>query len=58
MTGLRPPAVAGTFYPAKPERLAALVRELLGEPPAVRRGVRAAVWPHAGLADAAACAGR
>ena len=58
MTAPRPPAVAGTSYPANPERLAALVRELLGEPPAVRRGVRAVVVPHAGLAYSGACAGR
>jgi len=57
-TELRPAAVAGTFYPAQPERLARLVQDLLGEPPAERRTVRAAVVPHAGLVYSGACAGR
>jgi MEMO1 family protein len=58
MTGLRPPAVAGSFYPAQPARLAALVRTLLGDAPAERRRVRAVVVPHAGLVYSGACAGR
>ncbi len=58
MTDIRPPAVAGTFYPAQPARLSALVRQLLGEPPAERRTVRAVVVPHAGLVYSGACAGR
>jgi AmmeMemoRadiSam system protein B len=50
-TRVRPPAVAGAFYPDDPGTLAALVGELLGE--AARRvgqapPVRALVAPHAG----------
>ena len=58
MTAIRPPAVAGSFYPAQPARLGALVQQLLGEPPATRRTVRAVVVPHAGLMYSGACAGR
>jgi MEMO1 family protein len=59
MTGqLRPPAVAGSFYPAQPARLAALVQQLLGEPPAERRRALAVMVPHAGLVYSGACAGR
>lgn len=58
MITIRPPAVAGTFYPGQPARLAALVQQLLGEPPVVRRPVHAVVVPHAGLVYSGACAGR
>jgi AmmeMemoRadiSam system protein B len=48
---VRPPAVAGTFYPAEPRRLESAVRDLLTHalPP---RGVRpiALIVPHAGYA--------
>lgn len=46
----RPPAVAGTFYPAEPARLAATVDRLLVEaaPPPVPGRVKALVSPHAG----------
>ena len=46
---VRQPAVAGTFYPADPARLEAMVREFLADAsvPALRH-VRAVIAPHAG----------
>ena len=46
---LRPPAVAGTFYPSRPDELAALVRECckIQQPPKPIH-VRACLVPHAG----------
>ena len=52
----RPPAVAGTFYPAHPDRLRDDVRALLGEPAPARRAP-AVVVPHAGYAYSGAVAG-
>lgn len=48
---VRQPAHAGTFYPAEPERLGALVDRLLGKAePSPRAGrLVAALVPHAGL---------
>lgn len=49
--GVRPPAVAGRFYPRDPDDLAALMRRLLrpnGRPPLAN--VRALIAPHAGYA--------
>lgn len=51
MTAIRPPAVAGTFYPAGPQRLRALVRSLLAAaPPPGPEAARpkALIVPHAG----------
>lgn len=47
---IRPPAVAGSFYPADPARLAATVDRLLADaaPPPVPGRVKALVSPHAG----------
>ncbi len=47
---VRPPAVAGAFYPADPRRLAADVRRYLAEasPPVLDFAVRILVVPHAG----------
>ena len=48
---VRPPAVAGTFYPADPEVLEATVRADLataGAPPADRPAPHAVIAPHAG----------
>jgi len=47
---VRPPAVAGAFYPARPEPLRDAVRRFLAEasPPPVQGVVRALVAPHAG----------
>lgn len=49
-TAIRPPAVAGAFYPADPRRLAADVRRYLSEasPPAVDFPLRILIVPHAG----------
>src|SRR5437773_7201185 len=44
---LRPPAVAGRFYPAEPEKLTASIREFL-EPPQERIHALGIVVPHAG----------
>lgn len=45
----RPPAVAGSFYPAFPEELAAEVRSLLADaPPATGPVPKAIIAPHAG----------
>src|SRR3989442_3825521 len=44
---LRPPAVAGRFYPAEPEKLTASIREFL-EPPQERIHALGVVVPHAG----------
>jgi AmmeMemoRadiSam system protein B/AmmeMemoRadiSam system protein A len=46
---IRPPAVAGAFYPDDPQRLRTEVRRLL-EVQATRTGARAVVVPHAGYA--------
>ena len=53
---VRPPAVAGHFYPADPDRLRALIDELLAAVPRERRRCRAVVVPHAGLVYSGACA--
>jgi MEMO1 family protein len=46
---LRPPAVAGRFYPSDPAELAALVRKFTGVVPAITRPrVKACLVPHAG----------
>lgn len=51
---LRPPAVAGTFYPAAPRHLLAEVDDLLNEAtvslrPSLRRAPKALIVPHAGF---------
>ncbi len=50
MSAIRPPAVAGSFYPADAGRLAGEVRALLdaATPPVVELGVRMVIVPHAG----------
>jgi AmmeMemoRadiSam system protein B len=56
---VRPPAVAGLFYPADPARLRAEVSELLAKAePAAPAGLRpkALVAPHAGYAYSGAVA--
>ena len=49
-TAVRPPAVAGAFYPADPARLTADIRRYLAEasPPALDFPLRALIVPHAG----------
>jgi AmmeMemoRadiSam system protein B len=56
LTAIRPPSVAGTFYPARPDALATMVAELLTvadrlSPPAdpLPREVLGLLVPHAGL---------
>ena len=45
---LRPPAVAGMFYPAEPGELRACVQRLLAENPAAGPAPKALIAPHAG----------
>lgn len=52
---VRSPAVAGTFYPAKPEELRRAVRE--ATPPAPKEKALAAIVPHAGYAYSGKVAG-
>jgi AmmeMemoRadiSam system radical SAM enzyme/AmmeMemoRadiSam system protein B/AmmeMemoRadiSam system protein A len=46
---VRPPAVAGTFYPAEPGELSRLVDRCLAGDPVERRSCPAVMVPHAGL---------
>lgn len=46
---IRPPAVAGSFYPADPEELRAMVLGFLGAAPREAPSPKAMVLPHAGL---------
>lgn len=55
---LRPPAVAGQFYPADPAELRALIDNLLGGTRQESQPATAAMVPHAGLVYSGACAGR
>jgi AmmeMemoRadiSam system protein B len=58
MITTRPPAVAGTFYPADPGALAALVEGFLHEAPAPKGAVpKAIVAPHAGYVYSGPIAG-
>lgn len=52
---VRPPAVAGQFYPDDPVELTGLVRGFLRDVPAESRSVRGAMVPHAGLIYSGAC---
>ncbi|MFP6573854.1 MAG: AmmeMemoRadiSam system radical SAM enzyme [Pirellulaceae bacterium] len=48
-SSIRPPAVAGTFYPAESTALKKLVTSLLGKPAAKKTSWPAVMLPHAGL---------
>lgn len=48
MSTVRPPAVAGTFYPADPAELAGTVDSLLADVPAPTHYSNAIIAPHAG----------
>lgn len=50
MQPLRPPAVAGSFYPSEPEPLRALVRALLDAAHPAGAPPKAVIAPHAGYA--------
>ncbi|HXG61173.1 MAG TPA: AmmeMemoRadiSam system protein B [Planctomycetota bacterium] len=54
---MRPPAVAGSFYPAEAQELRRAVAEALGSPPPARERVLAAIVPHAGYAYSGRVAG-
>lgn len=55
----RPPAVAGTFYPAQPEILRRSLVQFLddAEPPAMQETIKALVVPHAGYIYSGSVAG-
>ncbi len=57
MTDIRPPAVAGTFYPRSPVELRALVEGFLVQDE-TKRPARAVIVPHAGLIYSGACAAK
>jgi AmmeMemoRadiSam system protein B len=57
-TRIRPPAVAGTFYPANPDVLASTVDALLADATAPASRPRALLAPHAGYRYSGATAAR
>jgi AmmeMemoRadiSam system protein B len=58
MPTVRPPAVAGTFYPDDPRELAAMVEGFLrAEPPSARPAPKAIIAPHAGYVYSGPIAG-
>jgi len=59
MTNLRPPAVAGSFYPAEADVLARLVADLLRDTPAAAATwPKAVIVPHAGYVYSGAVAAK
>ncbi|MGQ9365715.1 AmmeMemoRadiSam system protein B [Azospirillum sp. ST 5-10] len=57
MTTVRPPAVAGTFYPADPAALDRMVADCIGRAPGEPLPAKAIVAPHAGYVYSGAIAG-
>lgn len=57
ISAVRPPAVAGSFYPADPAELRAMVQRCVEAVPREQRVVRGAIVPHAGLVYSGRCAG-
>lgn len=57
-SALRPPAVAGQFYPDDPQNLTRVVRDCLKGVPAEGRRALGVMVPHAGLVYSGACAGQ
>ena len=55
---VRDPAVAGTFYPARPEALRAMISACLAEGASSRSQARLLMAPHAGLVYSGRIAGR
>ena len=58
MPGMRPAAVAGSFYPGDPRRLRAAVTELLAGVPGQSGAPKALIAPHAGYAYSGQVAAR
>jgi MEMO1 family protein len=59
MSAVRPPAVAGSFYPAEPGRLRAMVLDLLANAGAASEAApKALIAPHAGYVYSGPVAGR
>ncbi len=57
MSSVRPPAVAGLFYPGEPDELRAVVDGFLREETVDRPAPKAVIAPHAGYAYSGAIAG-
>jgi MEMO1 family protein len=57
MASVRPPAVAGSFYPAEPGKLRSMVDGFLREAPAGRPAPKAIIAPHAGYVFSGPIAG-
>ncbi len=55
-SSVRPPAVAGTFYPSQPAKLRRMVQDYLDNVAATPEPVRAVLAPHAGLVYSGQCA--
>jgi MEMO1 family protein len=58
MAQIRPPAVAGSFYPADPGRLRTMVSGFLAETSTGTHNAKAVIAPHAGYMYSGAVAGR
>lgn len=58
MAQIRPPAVAGSFYPADPGRLRTIVSGFLAETSTGTHNAKAVIAPHAGYMYSGAVAGR
>lgn len=58
MSGIRPAAVAGTFYPDKPAQLRADIRDMLSSTPAGNSAPKAIIVPHAGYIYSGSIAAR
>ena len=57
VTQIRPPAVAGTFYPAEPAQLTRMVEDCLTQAPAFHGKPKAIIAPHAGFVFSGQIAG-
>ena len=57
MLSVRPPAVAGLFYPGEPDELKSVVEGFLREPPEDRSTPKAVIAPHAGYVYSGPIAG-
>jgi AmmeMemoRadiSam system protein B len=56
MQTIRQPAVAGTFYPANPEKLQTMVNDFLNTVKSTEKLPKAMIVPHAGYIYSGACA--
>ncbi len=56
MPNIRPPAVAGSFYPDNPNTLASMIESYLEQAEPVDKAPKAMIVPHAGYIYSGACA--